>query len=744
MPDLTKMVDLKSLFSKEKGQEQEYYWSLVVEPGWVQAGVWTIIGGKAEVMGISPVSAWETDEELVAGADTVLSACVQDLPEDASDPTKTVFGVSSTWVQEGQIKKEYLEKLKKLCSDLSLEPTGFVSLPESVAHYTKSEEGSPLSGIVIGVSMENMEISVFKLGNLVGTSNVARSVSPVEDVVEGLARFAGDEALPSRFILYDGKESELEEIRQALLNGDWDGAEKIKFLHTPKIEVFNPETKVMAVALGGASEIANVTSVSKMGEEEEEEVPQEEVENVLPADEKEVTAEEVGFVIGEDIKKTKPQVKEAEVKPQEPKVSPQPKQREISQEKEQRFLKRNFVFDMVRKLRLSFASFINNGGLGRFFEMRGQKTFIVGGIILGLLLIGGFLAWWFLPKATVTVYVAPKRLDERTTIFVDPDAGSVGLEDRVLPGRVLSTTEEGERTSSTTGTKEVGERATGEVTVYRVGSQINIPSGTVLNGPNDIDFTLNDSVTVASGSATSPGTTKAAVTAEDIGAQYNLDSGATFSVGNYGAEVEAKNESAFSGGSSRTISAVSENDQDALLEDLTEELTEKATSSLGGQTSEEQYFIEGSATSEVASQDFSAKVGDEAESLKLTLTLDVEGIAVDKTALFDLAKEVLKDRIPEGYVLRESQIGMDFSLEGEDDGVYELEARIDANLLPEIKTDEVAKMIEGKHPPLAVDYLDTIPGFTRAEIDINPQFPGRLGSLPRSAKRINVEVSAER
>jgi hypothetical protein len=740
------MVDLKSLFSKEKGQEQEYYWSLVVEPGWVQAGAWTILDGKAKVVAISPASAWETDEELISGADTALSACVQDFPEDANDPSKTVFGVASTWVKDGQIEQQYLEKLKKVCSDLSLEPTGFVSLPESVAHYTKSEEGSPLSGVVIGVARENLEISVFKLGNLVGTSYVARSVSPVEDVIEGLTRFGGEDVLPSRFILYDGKESELEEIKQSLLKGQWDEVEKIKFLHTPKVEVFTPETKVMAVALGGAAEIANVSAVSKSGDEEdvEQEVQvTEDVENVVATDEKEVTAEEVGFVIGEDIKEKKHDEElEAKQTPPSPAISPQPAFEE-TQNKESGF-KKNPISDMVRNLRLSFASFMNSGGFQKIFRMRGQKTYLIGGIIFVVFLLLGFVAWWFLPKATVTVYVSPKKLDEKVTIFVDPDSESVDLEEKILPGEVLSTKESGERTSSTTGTREVGDKATGEVTIYRVGSELTIPSGTVLNGPNDIDFTLNEDVTVASGSASSPGTQKAAVTAEDIGAQYNLDSGNTFSVGNYGDSVDAKNEAAFSGGSSRTISAVSDDDQEALLDDLTEELQDKAEGSLKSKISDNQYYLDGSVTSDVSEQDFSAKVGDEADSLKLNLTLDVNAVAVDKKALFDLAKEILKDRIPQGYVLRESQIDMQFDLKDEDGGVYELEASIDANLLPEIKTDEVAQKITGKLPRLAENYLNTIPGFTRAEINISPRLPGRLGTLPRSAKNINVEVAAER
>src|SRR6185436_7557252 len=100
-------------------------------------------------------------------------------------------------------------------------------------------------------------------------------------------------------------------------------------------------------------------------------------------------------------------------------------------------------------------------------------------------------------------------------------------------------------------------------------------------GPDSLRFVLNEDTDVPSGTASSPGTATAKVTAETIGAEYNLAESSSFTVGNYTtADIEAKNESDFSGGSSKEISAVSSEDQRSLEKDLTTELSEKAKDEL--------------------------------------------------------------------------------------------------------------------------------------------------------------------
>jgi len=608
-----------------------------------------------------------------------------------------------------------------------------------MAHFVKSEEGSPLSGVVLGVGGENIELSIFRLGNLVGTANVARSVSIVDDLAEGLTRFAGGDTLPSRFLLYDGKEGDLEEVRQSLLKANWDNYEKIKFLHTPKIEIITPEEKVRAVSLAGASEIADVSSLDKKDEEKAKDEGREEPTRSVAVPEGSASPEDLGFMVGQDVAADSGPVKK------EPRLEPQ-----ISSQRpvKEAGLKKNLLSDILRKVKLTTTSFFAKVGMeSKMGGLSGKKAMVLGGGFFLAFIIFGFIAWWYLPSATVTVYISPKRLDEKETIFIDPDISSPNFASATLPGDVITTTVSGERTKSTTGTKTVGEKARGTVKIQNGTAQnIKLPVDTILVSSGDLEFALTETASVSAAlSPSSPGTATVEVVATDIGAEYNLAKDESFSVGNYlKAEVDAVATADFSGGSSRQISAVSAEDQSQLEDDLTEELLDKAKAELAGKASENQSFIEESVSATPSSESFNHKVGDEADNLKLSLSLDVLGIVADKQSLSDWAREILKDKIPEGFVLREDQIGMRFELEGENDGVYELTAYMDVNLLPEIKPDEIAKKIAGKYAPLAENYLTSISGFTRAEINLKPPLPGRLGTLPHVAKKIEVELAAER
>ncbi len=709
-------MDFKNFLSGEN-KNQELYWALVLEPGWIQAGIWEIIEKKAEVTSISPATPWETDEELIGAADTALSAAIQTLPEDTKEPSKTVFGVPPSWVADGQIKDEYLDKIKKICTELSLDPSGFVVLSEAVANLTKSEEGAPLNSVVLGIGKDNLEVTVFKLGTLAGVSTVARSVSVVEDVVEGLSRFTGEEPLPSRFIIYDGKEGELEDVKQALIGAQWEDYEKIKFLHTPKVEILSPEKKVLATALAGASEIAHVSFVEEKNE----------IENItVPAPGP--APEEMGFVVGEDIASQKPATGL-------PLAEKPPVQKEAG------------ALPIVEKIKTIFQTLKTKVMIKPRLAGEGGRIFVFGGGFLIILLIIGFFVWWFVPKASVVIIVSPKKAEEIIEVTLDPKISSPDVSQNILPGEILKTEVSGEKTKSASGTKTVGEKAKGAVKIQNgTGFPINLPAGTILLAANDLRFSLSSSASISAAlSPTTPGEASVEATAADIGAEYNLAKDESFKVGNYPkSEVDAVATSDFSGGTSRQISAVSADDQKALEKDLTEELIQKAESELSQNLGGDKFFIGEAVSATASSRVFSDKIGDEATNLKLSLTLAVSAPVVNKNHLVDFAKEVLKNKVPSGYVLRENQLDYSFRIKGEKAGVFNLDFLITANFLPEIKTQEIAKKISGRLPQLAEDYLTSIPGFSRAEIDINPRFPGRLGILPKVVKNISVEVEGER
>lgn len=781
------MVDFKKLLPK-KEEEEEYFWSLLIEPGWVQSGIWKIEDKKAIVIITSPTTPWNSNDDLVSASDITLSSAIQNFPETLKEPSKTVFGVSSSWVSEGQINDEHLEKIKNLCSELSLTPIGFVVLPEALAHYKKTVEESLLDAVILGVYKENLEINVFSMGKLLGSSQVARSVSLEDDVAEGLSRFTSLENIPSRLILYNGKEGELEDARQSLLKVNWDDFDKLKFLHTPKIEIVDIKTKVYAVCLAGASELAGVTALeiaesfvdsdkddvdidlNKVNEPElkdmrEDTIPinkftsdkidnpdieDEVLESEKIQEEDNLEPEDLGFVIDKDINS---EISTSQEKDEDLSQEIENYHQNVEPIKEEK-VKQKFNFFLGGVLRKRLDKSMNKlfrlvhsiklpGGPG---VSAGKKIFITGLVFL-LLIIGlGFAAWWFLPKATVTIYLSPLKLGENLDIKVDTQDDMTDGEEGLISGNVASVSVSGEKTKDTTGTKTVGEKASGKIVLYRVGPEIDLDLGTTISGPEGLKFTLNSDITVASGSASSPGTTSANVSASDIGSQYNLAGGTSFSVANFStSDIEAKNEESFSGGSSREISAVSEEDQKVLEEDLLGELSEQAKTKLTIEIDKEKYFIEESVSVSVSSKEFSADVEEEVSTLKLSLEVEAKAVMIEKIALNEYSIKFLQDKVPEGYVLRQEQISYEFELKDEDDGLYEFNIRMSANLLPEINKDEIAQKLRGKYKVWAEDYLNReVTGFTGAEIKIKPNLPEKIQTLPHILKNIDVEFSAEK
>jgi hypothetical protein len=146
---------------------------------------------------------------------------------------------------------------------------------------------------------------------------------------------------------------------------------------------------------------------------------------------------------------------------------------------------------------------------------------------------------------------------------------------------------------------------------------------------------------------------------------------------------------------------------------------------------------------DTGTENFDHKVGDSADSLKLSLTLNATGLAADKTKLIEYAKEILKDKIPSGFVLNSNQIDFKFSFSSQNNGNYLYNVTIGANFLPQIDSQKIIGQITGKTSGVTESYLNSIPGFGHAEVTLKPKLPGPLGTLPHISKNITLEVSAE-
>lgn len=737
-------MNLKDILSI-KDNQPELYWALVIEKGLVQSGIWYVGEGKAEVIGIGTGIPWEEEDELIEATDAALSSAIQKLPDNYPEPTKTVFGVSTSWVKDGEISPENLGKIKKLCTDLSLTPVGFVVLPEAIAHFYKSEEGAPLNAIVLKADDNNLELSIFKLGTLSGTTEVSRSVSLVDDVIEGLSRFEGENPLPTRFVVYDGKEGDLEEIKQTLLQADWSEA-KVSFLHTPQVETLSPDKKVMATALAGGSEIGDVTAVSSQTEDDEEDNPQDQNENLTSTDieTKNNTAEDFGFSVGEDISSLKKEDVEnlQSYIPESPPIQDSTLNLNIQTPPAPKMT----ASDYITKSKSLFHSFSAKIFPGKTQSNVGRnKKLIAVGIALGSVLLFILSLWLFVQTAKVSIYVAPKRAEENVKITFDTK-GSFDISTGLIPASRVTEEAIGEKTSSTTGTKLIGERAKGNVQIANGNSaSINLSSGTIITSSSGFKFKLDNEASVSGQLLPgSPGTSNINVTAYDIGAQYNLAKGEVFSVGNYSKSlVAATSTNDFSGGSSQEISAVDKDDQQNLLEELKTELERKANASLSSKILGSQILVNDSANIEIVSEDFDHAIGDQADSLKLSLEIKTSSLAADREKLIEYAKSMLSNKTPGGYTLSSDQVDFKFTFVEEIDDKYVYDVVVGGNFLPAVDIEKVKKVISGKSITESKRYLDAVPGFDHADISLKIKLPGPFKTIPWITKHITVEVRPE-
>ena len=455
---------------------------------------------------------------------------------------------------------------------MDLVPVGFVVTPEAATKYLQSTEGVPPTIILIGFWPHALEITLVRLGKIDGTHLVQKSSHLADDVVEGLSRFSDIDMLPSRMLLYDSG-IDLEEIKQLLLAHPWQSPQKhLPFLHFPKVEILPADFSIRAIALSGGSEVARATGLINPNEAETE-VPSE----TYPFSRRSRLCSGSRY--------SRPIFTSASPEPEPVPVVLPPKPK--------------FKFPAIHlpKIHLNFSAL----ALVSVFAF--------------LAIVGGLgAAYWYLPKAEVILFVTPKNLEHQFELI----AGG-----KDLPADNLETAVSAEKSVPTTGSKLVGDKATGAVSVANnVKTARSLPAGTILTSPSGLKFVLDETITVASGSGDvfnlQPAKAVAKITAVQIGGDSNLSAGTVFKVGTYAEnETAAKNEAAISGGTSRQAKVVAKDDVAKLRSDLTDTLKNLGRDQLTQKVSADQQLITESISLQSTSENFSHKVEEEADNVSL-------------------------------------------------------------------------------------------------------------------------------
>lgn len=706
----------------KKTEEVEYYFALNIGLHNLAVCVWTIKDNRLKILNQS-LGKYSSREDLISETDKLLD---QALGEEEPEPHKILFGVLDSWLLDDNLKDANLKLLRSLVKELELQPLAYVSTTHALAHLLEKKEGVPTTAILIGITVDEVLVTVARAGKLDGSKVVSRGENIGSEVEKALLTFSKVEVLPSKILVYGDLSVDLDKIKSNLLSFPW--MSKLSFLHFPKIDILEEGVEIKAIALAGATELNDkVTYESEpIDLHFKEKVSQsftqeEEMETELT---KKVSDEEEGrgFIVGDVMaQKGEEGILDQPENPKEEMV-----------EKEDFVPERNYP---VKLPPLPVLSKVIN-------HLRDSG--IILGIIAALVLI--ILGYLFFFKAEVIVYVEPKILEKDAQITADPVVASVNEEQKIIPGFTTNAQVSGSDKMQATGIKQIGDRARGTVVIYnKTDSSKTFSQGTTLTTSDGINFTLDSSVSIASQSAVEDGTVfgkvSAPVTANQIGADGNIPSGTALTVtGLSSSQFSAKAEGNFSGGTSRQVTVVSDSDQKKLLATLAASLRKQAQGQLQEKLSGKK-ILEDALSEEVVKKTFSKNINDQAGDFSLNMTINYKGIAYSDDDLKRIVSKLVDTSVPDGYKLDLSQTETQADVSKIDKNKLIFLARFKAKLLPKLNSQDLLGKIKGKTPYEAAQILKGIDNILGSEIKLIPSLPSSLQRLPLLDKNIKLEVS---
>jgi len=690
----------------------------------VKAALWQILDQKIELMTVSTPMPWKEESSLVDASDHAL----QQLGKDSEQVKKTLFALEPTWVNQQGILAEKKTLFQHLTKELSLEAVGFVVIPEAIIQYQLNRKGNSLQCFVIEVLAERVSMTIVKNGKLGQQEMVGRSQNVVDDIKEGFARFQ-DGALPSLVFLYSNflTAEEIEEARQRLL--ELDLLQDNTFMQQPTFEVISNEDVLEIILQTGGRAVGESHHL------------------IDPAQPVMVEASAplpLGMLDDPSLETAHEPAELA----LDPSLYPAPAPMPSRAEPEER----------LEQDPMNTSAFAQNDEFPNqdYPPKRGLSIpkhpalFGVIGVILGLaaLAVVFFLSSGQVMSAVVDVQLKSQTVTKQLELKLDPTAASSDPNTGILKAEIIKMTANGDKSAETTGKKIIGEKSKGRVTLFnRTSSPKTFQAGTVLTGGSK-KFLLEKSETVASASTgsnfeTIPGTLETSVIAADIGAESILAKDVEMTIDTFSKDTYvARSASEITGGTSREIKAVSQKDQDDLLNALKKQLNEQAVKQLQESAGSGKNVFPTNRIKVVSSK-FDSEVGKEINSLSLTMAVEAEALSYSSDELKTLASQVIASSVPSGYSVAEDAIQLLTQpvTSSTASAQVSIKADINASAKPQAKEEEWKKQLEGMKLAEATALLKGKPEIADAKITLEPALFARfITTLPKDPAKIELNL----
>ncbi|MFA6519126.1 MAG: hypothetical protein WCV93_05805 [Candidatus Shapirobacteria bacterium] len=636
---------------------------------------------------LAPISPWQADspETLIKAIDSAIltiSANIS-LPED-QEPDSVGFVIPPFWVSsDGKITSSKLGLVEKVCKDLTLKPLGFVPSDEAVVEYFASKDSNPQSFVLTYFDDVSFVVSLVIVGKI--TQRIRHPFTkPFDPQIfqDCFSLFPPDSVFPPQIFLFG---QTTPSIIQLTTNFRWPTLNgRDFFLHLPEITSLSSIDSFLAFS----SVITPPTS------------------SPLPPSAPLVTTPSLVDVDPTDLGFSN------NLPPEEPKEEP----------KEELKIEPKVPGPSVKLPELNLPKIkVPNFS---------HKIWLVPAFVIIFAVL-----FYLLPSASVIVFLSPFSVDEKIPVVLGSSS---------VPTSLINLDIATSATISTTGTKVIGDNAKGEITLYNKVSQAkNLPRGLILLDQGKKKYELASPVQVPPSTAKleegiiEMGQTKVSIIASDIGPEFNLATNTNLVFKDYPeTELVARTSSEISGGNRSEVKIVSTADKTKITQEVKKNI--KFPSSTPD-------LLSGSWQTKSEKIQLNREVGEVSDLLSAKAEISLTAHLLSESSRSDLIKSLIsKDSQLSSSSYNLSDFSFEFIPEKFEATTAKGFLQIKGSFTPSADTAQIAKLIAGRRPDLALNILRR--SLSRL---YNWRFTSPLNLVqitnlfPFNPNRINVEIKSQ-
>jgi len=370
-------------------------------------------------------------------------------------------------------------------------------------------------------------------------------------------------------------------------------------------------------------------------------------------------------------------------------------------------------------------------------------------IIISLLIIAaGTLFYFYYPKAIISLAVKSDPFEQPMEITIDNSIIKNDVSKKSIPGINLESEQETTKQFPATGKKDVGQKATGTVTISNdSGTATALGTGSKLTTGNNLSFITTKDISVPGATASVDsggnvvkisGKTDVTVEAENPGDQYNI-AASDFSVNGH-SMLTGKSLAVMSGGSTQQLTIVSQSDINTAKEQLSKEIYTALHGDLSKKANGDK-ILDSGIKDEIISSSSDKNIGDTADNFQMKVKVKSATISFKETDYRAMVVEALQSLVPadKELVLSSSdEIATSASELDLAHGQLKIKGSVKTRLAPKIDQTALKNSIKGKGSAEVESIIKQNPAIETVSTTFRPSW--WLKKVPSLDKNIQINI----